>query len=407
MQDADLSFLSLLVPQISDASGTVAGKVDVGGTAATPQMSGILRSSGGRLRYAALRTPIEDLNVDLAFSQDQIQIRDLSATLGQGRAAVTGSIAISNLRPEDVHLALRADSVRIDVPGFFAGQVDADLAASGPAAVPTLSGKVTLSEGQIALGAIPGSTAGGGAGKAGGGPAGGLADVKLDVNLEVGQKVVLVLGPVRTDIVGAVHAGGTLARPLLSGRITSPGGEVAAMGANFRLLDGEAVFSESLGIEPQISARAMAIYGDAVVFLQVQGLASHPTLSLSSNPPMSQADIITLIGRNVGIPLTSIQRALNLSVLSINYGQQTPTLTVGKLLFPNLYISISQVFAGPENQTMNLLTAGGIPLNPRVSNGQAYTEGAIEYFLSPTVLLTLSVDTLGDTGMFVLTRFPI
>ena len=94
-------------------------------------------------------------------------------------------------------------------------------------------------------------------------------------------------------------------------------------------------------------------------------------------------------------------------MLSINYGQQTPTLTVGKLLFPNLYISISQVFAGPENQTMNLLTAGGIPLNPRVSNGQAYTEGAIEYFLSPTVLLTLSVDTLGDTGMFVLTRFPI
>jgi translocation and assembly module TamB len=403
LQDADLGFLSLLVPQISDASGTLAGKVDVGGTVATPKMSGILRSSGGRLRYAALRTPIEDLNVDLAFSQDQIQIRDLSAMLGQGRAVVTGSIAISNLRPENVHLALRADSIRIDVPGFFAGQVDADLAASGPVAVPTLSGRVTLSQGQITLGPVPESTAAGGGGKAGGG----LADVKLDVNLELGQKVVLVLGPVRSDIVGAVHAGGALARPLLSGRITSPSGEVAAMGANFRLLDGEAVFSESLGVEPQISARAMAIYGDVVVFLQVQGLASRPTLSLSSNPPMSQADILTLIGRNVGIPLTSIQRALNLSVLSINYGQQSPTLTVGKLLFPNLYISISQVFAGPENQTVNILTAGGIPLNPRVSNGQAYTEGAIEYFLSPQVLLTFSADTLGDTGMFVMTRFSI
>jgi hypothetical protein len=316
---------------------------------------------------------------------------------------VTGSIAISNLRPEVVQLALRADNVRIDVPGFFAGQVDADLAASGPAAAPTVSGKVTLSQGQITPGAISGSTAGGGARKSGGG----LADLKLDVNLEVGQKVVLVLGPVRSDIVGEVHAGGTLARPLLSGRITSPGGQVEAMGANFRLLDGEAIFSESLGVEPQISARAMAIYGDAVVFLQVQGLASQLTLSLSSNPPMSQADIITLIGRNVGIPLTSIQRALNLSALSINYGQQSPTLTVGKLLFPNLYISISQVFAGPENQTVNLLTAGGIPLNPRIASGQAYTEGAIEYFLSPTVLLIFSADTLGDTGMFVMTRFSI
>jgi translocation and assembly module TamB len=266
-----------------------------------------------------------------------------------------------------------------------------------------LSGKVTLSQGEITPGAIPGSTAGGSAGKAGGG----LADLKLDVNLEVGQKVALVLGPVRSDIAGEVHAGGTLARPLLSGRITSPGGQVEAMGANFRLLDGEAVFSESLGVEPQISARAMAVYGDAVVFLQVQGLASHLTLSLSSNPPMSQADIVTLIGRNVGIPLTSIQRALSLSALSINYGQQSPTLTVGKLLFPNLYISISQVFSGSENQSVNLLSAGGIPLNPRVSSGQAYTEGAIEYFLSPQVLLTFSADTLGDIGMFVITRFSI
>ncbi len=416
LQDADLSFLTLLTPQISDASGTVAGEIDVGGTAATPKMSGFLRSSGGRLRYAALRTPIENLNADLAFSQDQIQIRDLSAMLGQGHVAVTGSIAIRNLRPETAKLALMAEGATIDLPGFFAGQVDADLAASGPLAFPTLSGKVILSQGQIALGAIPGSTAAGGGGKAGGG----LPDINLDVDLELGQKVALVLGPVRTDIVGAVHAGGTLAGPLLNGRVTSPRGEVAFLGARFQILGGEAVFSESLGLEPQISARAMAIYGDAVVFLQVEGLASHPTLSLSSIPPMSQADIVTLIARNAGITdvsgligqglggsfLDTIRRSLNLSVLSINYSQQSPvTLMVGKLLLPNLFISISQVFSGPENP--NILTAGGIPLNPRISNGQAYTEGAIEYFLSPNVLLTLSVDTLGDTGMFVLTRFPI
>jgi translocation and assembly module TamB len=421
LQDADLSFLNLLTPDITEASGTVAGEIDVSGTAATPRMSGFLRSSGGRLRYAALRTPIEQLNLDLAFSQDRIQVRDLSARLGQGIATVNGSIAIRNLRPDDVQLALTANHATIDLPGLFSGQVDADLAARGPANLPTLSGKITLSQGQVSLGGSPGGPGLAGEGKAARGlPGVKLGGVKLDVDLEVGQKMVFILGPVQADIAGAVHAGGTLGQPLLSGRITSPRGEVTFLGASFRIVGAEAVFSESLGIEPQISARAQQVYENVVVVLEVQGPASHPNVTLTAEPPMSQSDIITLIARNVGISdissivgqglgfslFGSIRRAFNLSVFNLSTGQNSPaTLRVGKYLLNNLYISFAQVFSGPAGS--NIATVGTLPLPPRISNGQPYTEGSLQYFLSPNVSMWLTADTTGGTGFFVVTVFSI
>jgi len=107
LQDADLSLLSLMTPKITDASGTVAGEINIGGTVEAPQMAGFLRSSGGRLHYEALRTLFENLNIDLAFSQRQIQVRDLSATLGRGRAVANGVVEITDLRPSSIRMDRR------------------------------------------------------------------------------------------------------------------------------------------------------------------------------------------------------------------------------------------------------------------------------------------------------------
>src|SRR5262249_46269698 len=98
LQDADLSFLSLVAPTITGASGTVAGEITIGGTVEAPRMAGFLKSTGGRFREAALNTPVEDLSIDVAFTQDQIEVRNISATLGRGRAAIDGTVGITNLR---------------------------------------------------------------------------------------------------------------------------------------------------------------------------------------------------------------------------------------------------------------------------------------------------------------------
>jgi translocation and assembly module TamB len=205
----------------------------------------------------------------------------------------------------------------------------------------------------------------------------------------------------------------------MSGRVTSPEGEVAFLGSTFRLTGGEAVFSESLGAEPQISAHAQQVYGETIVFLDVNGPATHPELILTANPPLPQEEIVTLVARNAGILgdpqavlgqglgrylLGSLREALHLNEFTISYGRESPvTLRIGKFLLQNVYLTLSEVWPGPPGAT-SALPFGTFP---RVlPTNQSYAVAGVEYFLSPNVLATFNVDTLGGTGIFVLTRFP-
>jgi autotransporter translocation and assembly factor TamB len=192
------------------------------------------------------------------------------------------------------------------------------------------------------------------------------------------------------------------------------------LGTSFRLTGGEALFSQALGVEPQITARAEQIYGDTIVFLDVSGPAGHPTLALSANPPLPQSDIVTLIARNAGLAdaeailgtgigqylFTPVREALRLNEFSVSYSQQSPlTLRIGKYLLSNLYLTVSQIW--PSSTPLALSATLPFGTFPRqFLAGQSYTVAGLEYFLSQNVLLNFTVDTFGDLGTFVIARFP-
>ncbi len=415
LRDADLSFLSLLTRQVQDASGTVQGEVSIGGTVSSPRMHGSVRAQGGHLRIDPMRTPLEDVGVDIVFSQDQVLVRDLSAVIGGGRAAVHGTVAISNLRPEALALDLTAQQVTADVPGLYAGQVDAALTLAGPAAHPVLAGTATLSNGRVEVdgGFAPAAPR--------------HAAVGLAVNVAAGDNVAFDAGVVRAHLAGEVRVGGTLGAPRLSGTVRSLDGTVAILGTPFTIVEGEAAFSEALGFEPQIRARAQAMYGDTQVFLDVQGVLPNATLVWSSEPPMSQQDILALVAGSSGYSGSAaglagqelgrmflgsvgqaIQRALHLDEFTVSYSTQNPvTLRIGKFIVRSLYLSLTEVFGRPTSPDTPVPPVPGPGLLTRLSyTGQPYTVLGLEYFLSPSVFLSYNVDTLGDNAIFLLTRYP-
>jgi translocation and assembly module TamB len=418
LQDADLSFLSLLTPSIQDASGTVAGEVAVGGTVAAPTMTGSVSTAGGRLRYAPMRTPVENVAADITFSNDEVQVHNVSGDIGGGHLAVAGAVAFSNFRPQSVDLAMTGKALNVDVPGFYAGGIDTALAVSGPAAGPVLSGTVTLSHGRITYtGNVPR------------GPSPSdeavLAPVGLDVAVTTAGNISYGEGPVQLALRGGVHAGGTLAQPKLSGVVTSEGGTVNLFGTAFTVLEGQATFSEGLGLTPLIAARAQGQIGDTRVFVDVSGLLSNPSVVWSSEPPMSQTDLLALVfgasgetgtptglaGRELGQLLlgsvtSAIQRALHLDELSVGYSTQSPvSLRIGKFITAKFYVTLTEVFAQPT-QPGSTVTLLPTTLSRPTLAGQSYTVLGLEYLLSPNVSFDYDVDTFGDNGFFLLTRFP-
>jgi len=406
LQDTDLSLLTLLTPQIQDGSGTITGDVSIGGTVADPQMSGVVQSQGGRFRFVPVTTPIENLNADITFSQSEVVVRTLSATVGGGTVQSQGTVAIKNLRPDMVALSLTAKGVTLAVPGLYSGGVDATLALAGEVRRPTLAGTVTLSRGTVALanGVGPGAVEG--------------APVGLDVIVVLGSGVVYAQGPARADLDGAIHIGGTLAKPAVSGRIQSLNGTIAILGTPYNITSGTLIFSEASGLDPQIAVLAQAVYGGTRVFLDISGVLPTPTLTWSSDPPLSEDKILALVAGTTGAegsPASllsqvllgsisqSLQRVFRLDVLTISYDTQNPlTLQIGKYIFRNFYVSLSEILGRPAVPS---LPAFGtvVPLNP---TGQAYTVVGVQYYLSPTVSVAYNVDTLGDSGVFLVTRIP-
>ena len=94
---------------------------------------------------------------------------------------------------------------------------------------------------------------------------------------------------------------------------------------------------------------------------------------------------------------------LNLNEFAVTYSHESPvTLRIGKFLLQNIYLTVSEVFPGP---TATTLPAAGSLTRP-VPPGTSYAIGGLEYFLSPSVLAAFNVDTLGGTGVFLVTRFP-
>jgi translocation and assembly module TamB len=410
LQDADLTLLSLLSPQVHDASGTVQGQVTVGGTVLRPEMSGYVRTEGGTLRVDPLHTPIDDLRADVTFSQDEIVVRQLAATIGGGQADVHGTVSVRGLRPDAADLTFVGRHLTVDVPGVYAGGLDGALRLSGPAAHPVLEGRMILSHGQVG-GALPQGSRG----------FSGLP-VALDVTLQSGDDVRFAQGAVQTTLAGEVHVGGTPGAPRLAGRVQAVDGTITLLGTPFTLAQGEAVFSEALGFDPQITARAQAVIGDTRVFMTVGGVAPDLSVQWSSDPPMTQQEILALVtGSGAGGPAAglvsqelgrlvlgsvgqAIQRALRLDEFSISYDTQSPiTLRIGKFIVRNLYLSLAEVLVRPG--PTNPVPLPG-PLPRPTTHTQSYLALGVQYFLSPSVYLAYDVDSLGGSGVFLLTRFP-
>lgn len=416
LEDADLSLLSLLTPAIQDASGTVAGQVAVGGTVAQPTMTGSIQTTGGRLRWAPMRTPLENVAADITFSQNLVEVHDVSADVGGGHLAIHGTAAVGNFHLQTLDLSLTANRLNVDVPRVYTGRLDATLALRGPAADPTLSGGVTVSGGRVTY--------------AGGAPGGAAAKtrvppVRLDVNVATGADVYYGEGPVQLALAGSVHAGGTLADPKLSGEVRSDGGSVDLFGTVFTVVEGRATFTEGRGLTPLVTARAQGQVGDTRVFVDVAGPLSNPSVVWSSEPPMSQSDILAIVfgatgeagtptglaGRELGRLLigsvtSAIQRALHLDELSISYDTQNPvTLRIGKFLSAKFYLTLTEVFAQANTPGTAPAVLSGTFARPTLA-GQSYTVLGLEYLVSPSVSFSYDVDTVGDNGFFLLTRFP-
>jgi translocation and assembly module TamB len=330
-----------------DGQGKVAvqidGKMKPNGEIKTLLANGIATISNGSIEAEAIPEPIKNINGEIVFDFDRIDVRKLEGKFDRGRVAISGILPIADsfsIEP-DKKLSVEMNDVALDLKDKYKGNVNGKLTILGTAFKPTLGGELKLSNGQVSLPESPNTTS----------TILGIKPIEpadappttdaLELrNLQVvlGDNLQITRAPILSFVAtGKIDIDGTLDNPRPFGQVQLQKGSVNIFTTQFRLASGPqtADFFPTLGTDPVLNLRLYskilestssplsqrnsiartATNGEidrpadfyttslgSVQTVQVEariaGLASQITqrLELTSSPVLTQPEIVLLLG---------------------------------------------------------------------------------------------------------------
>ncbi len=282
LDNADLSILPLLTKDVAWAAGATTGEITIGGTLAQPTLDGKVVVANGIIKLKALTDPIQNVGVDIDLKGDKISINAFNGEMGSGSYSLNGSARVNGLALDDYNITLTLNRLGIKHK-YFAGPIDGVLTITSQNEKPLIQGRVTVNDATVNIPAVPDS--------------GELNfNAKLDVELIVGNKV-RMYNPYLYDFQaeGKVKFSGTLQKPSASGRIEARRGTVKYLTNRFTIQSGSAEFIQYRSIEPVIKLQAQTKFDRTTVNLNINGPVTAMDLKLTSEPAMSQQEILSLL----------------------------------------------------------------------------------------------------------------
>jgi translocation and assembly module TamB len=459
-----LALVEGFVPQLSKMSGTLQADLRVIGTLDDPHVEGHVDIRNGAFTVADLtKDGYTGLNTRIDFEPDRVRIGELRLVDEHEHAlTVSGELAVHARELGQVHIDVTTDQFEVVDNELADVKLTSDLKVTGELSAPRVEGSVAVHTGTVNVdrvldmistgayaetptsmaaatgvtaGSLPASTPGSGrqlpdvaplppqgtpaaAAKAAG-PTGYDA-LALDVRLHVPDNLVIKgtdinpsgtspvsIGSVNVTLGGDLHAtkqaGGTLS---LLGTVNTVRGTYDFQGRRFDIQrDGRVQFTGGASIDPRLDIVATRIISGVQARVHVRGSARRPQLALSSQPPLDEADILSLIvfnqpanelgeGQQASLAsragalasgfiasslAQSIGSALELDVFEVQAQSDNgggPSVTLGEQVGERLFFKFRQAFgaASVSELVLEYQLAPYLRFQTSVAEGAAATE---------------------------------
>jgi translocation and assembly module TamB len=150
----DLGLLVGVVPKLERATGTLQGSVKVSGKVRAPAVDGDVRVAGGELQVKGLPSVVSELNVDLQASADELRIAQAQAKFAGGTVSMSGSMPLKQLLDGVGEAQLSARGIHLSPADGVTATADADVTISinatstegATARLPHVTGDVALTQ---------------------------------------------------------------------------------------------------------------------------------------------------------------------------------------------------------------------------------------------------------------------
>jgi autotransporter translocation and assembly factor TamB len=309
---------------------------------------------------------LNNFKARLNFTGDALTIQQFSGELSGGKFAVTGGVRFPKLTQPTVDLQLKADSALIARNDTLTARANADIKVTGPFASANVTGAVSMTNSHFLknIDLIPIGLPGRPAPEPPSArpefsfPEPPFRDWKFDVAIRtkdpVGIRGNLATGGATADL----KLTGTGLRPELQGTVRLENVEATLPFSRLQVSYGFLYFDPSDSMNPRIDLQGTSVIRDYTVRVYVYGTLDAPETIFTSEPPLAQEEIISLIATGV----TRAELSGNSNVLA---GR------AGMLLVQQLYRKIFKKGEATQSNTVfNRLDLDVGTVDPRTGRQQ-------------------------------------
>ena len=403
----NLQLAQLFDPDIT-SSGQLRFNIHSTGVRADQAAQGSIDIVNAGFVMAGVPVGLENGNGTLTLTGDRLNVTKFAGQVGGGDVTARGSVIY---RPSiGFDLAMSAKNVRALYPDSVRESIDADLAFTGTMDAANLNGRVNV--GSISftpdfdlnefLGQFSGSD--------NPPPARGFAqNVQMNVALRSGGGVNLVSRALSLQANANLQVQGSLAQPVVLGRINLNGGDLIFMGNRYILQGGTVDFVNPAETQPVVNLAVNTNVQQYNIQMQFQGTADHMRTNYSSDPALPPSDIINLLafGKTTEASDANPSPPANLAAQSMVASQVSSQITNRIEKFAGISrLSVDPVLGGngsQQNPGARITVQQRVTSNLFVTFATDVTETGreviqLEYKASPRISYSATRDQNGGFG---------
>jgi outer membrane protein assembly complex protein YaeT len=330
----DAALLTSTSPDLK-AAGKVQVQVAVAGNRDEPTLSGYAEMNSGRLSLRSPRVVADSLAVNLDFTSNQISIRKFSGTLNGGSVDVDGTIGYEGGILNNFNLKARVRDVFLNSPEGLKSASSGSLTITSSDDSIVVSGSIralesTYREPLEVGGRVMDYLRAQQVLEIGGEPNPLLERIRFNISLRTSTPLLVQNNIAKVEASANLTIVGTYYEPSIIGRVTlNEGGEIVLNQRTYYINRGVITLANQAYIEPDLNIQAQTKVGNYDITLQLTGTPERLTTTLSSEPVLTEPDILSLLltGKTVSETEGREMQMVRTQALSLIAGQAGEEVT--------------------------------------------------------------------------------
>jgi outer membrane protein assembly complex protein YaeT len=296
--NADATLCSVLIPSAS-CNGSLRIDLTGLGTLGDPLLSGILEIEKGSIGIQQPRIVAEDLNLKIELDKGRGDVRKLEGLLNGGRILGSGSALFRGRKLADVNIDLSGQNIFLEAPKGVRSASDLRLQIRGGDSGIVIAGEVAVREGSYVEPFDFSGTSSANlnreiqSGKQTQGPG---SKIRYDIKAKTLQPFEINNNLARLSARADIRLVGDSGSPGMLGMVTLDRGGKIYFGSRVYYAErGVVTFANEARIDPVYDLVATTQVNDYLISLRLSGTGSKIAATFTSDPPLSQNDIIGVL----------------------------------------------------------------------------------------------------------------